>query len=90
MNNPLLNMRNRSKCCDVLNSTLIVFVHLSCFCACIPNIPLHAFNVSPQQKEVDALSISGSDIYNAMKTGTFKMAASESKAGGKTQLLTLR
>ncbi|XP_054906957.1 melanotransferrin [Poeciliopsis prolifica] len=34
-----------------------------------------------QEKEVDALSMSGTNIYNAMKTATFKMAASESKNG---------
>ncbi|PWA21072.1 hypothetical protein CCH79_00009488, partial [Gambusia affinis] len=34
-----------------------------------------------QKKEVDALSMSGTNIYNAVKTATFKMAASESKNG---------
>lgn len=43
--------------------------------------------MSLQKKEVDALSMSGTNIYNAMKTATFKMAASESKNGGKTQIL---
>uniref|UniRef100_A0A3P9H7C0 Serotransferrin n=1 Tax=Oryzias latipes TaxID=8090 RepID=A0A3P9H7C0_ORYLA len=34
-----------------------------------------------QDKTVDALSMSGSDIYNANKTASFKIAASESKNG---------
>ncbi len=39
--------------------------------------------VSLQAKEVDAFSMSGSNVYNQGQTASFKIAASETKSDGK-------
>lgn len=47
------------------------------------SLPTHHF-VSLQNKEVDAFSMFGSDIYKLGKTASFKVASSESKNDGET------
>uniref|UniRef100_A0A3Q2GJA3 Serotransferrin n=1 Tax=Cyprinodon variegatus TaxID=28743 RepID=A0A3Q2GJA3_CYPVA len=51
--------------------------------SCIKGLTVEGCIKKLQDKEADALSMSAPNIYEAMKTTTFKMAASESKAGGK-------